>query len=287
MTPLRQRMVDDMRIRNLSPHTITCYVRAVAQFARHFGKSPDVLGVEHVREYQLFLVKEKKVSWGTVNIAVCALKFFYGCTLRREWKDDGIPFPKKEKKLPVVLSTKEIAQFFAVIGNLKHWTIFTLMYATGLRISEALNLLPGDIDSMRMVIRVRQGKGKKDRYVPLSAGLLDSLRAYWKTYRPETWMFPGMISGQPLNRSSVERLCPPLRKKAGIKKPVTPHTMRHSFATHLLEAGTDLRTIQILLGHRSLNTTAIYLHVATRAPQVTNNLADLFAAATKKTPNGT
>jgi site-specific recombinase XerD len=279
-------MIDDMRIRNLSPETIRCYVRAVAQFARHFGKSPDVLGVEHVREYQLFLVKEKKVSWDTINVAVCALKFLYGCTLRREWKDDGIPFPKKEKKLPVVLSTAEIAWFFAVIRNVKHWTIFTLMYATGLRISEALNLLPSDIDSMRMVIRVRQGKGKKDRYVPLSAGLLGSLRAYWKRYRPETWMFPGMIPGQPLNRSSVERLCPPLRKKAGIKKTVTPHTMRHSFATHLLEAGTDLRTIQLLLGHRSLSTTAIYLHVATRAPQVTSNLADLFEAATKNRTNG-
>jgi site-specific recombinase XerD len=275
-------MIDDMRIRNFSPHTIDCYIRSVAQFALHFGKSPDVLGIEHVREYQLFLIEEKKVSWGTFNVAVCALNFFYKTTLRREWNQNQIPFPKKEKKLPIVLSVEEIAAFFAVIENLKHWTIFTLMYATGLRISETLNLLPSDIDSKRMVVRVRQGKGKKDRYVPLSPSLLASLREYWKAYRPEIWLFPGKIPGQPLNRSSVERLCTPFRKKAGIKKPVSPHTMRHSFATHLLEAGTDLRTIQLLLGHRTLNSTAVYLHVATRAPQVTNKLTDLFEAATKK-----
>lgn len=283
MTPLRKRMLDDMRIRNFSPHTIDCYTRAVAQFAEHFGKSPDILGIEHVREYQIFLLEKKRVSWGTFNVAVCALNFFYKATLRKDWNNTHIPFPKKQKKLPVVLSVAEIAAFFAVIENLKHWTIFTLMYATGLRISEALHLIPEDIDSERMVVRVRQGKGKKDRYVPLSSTLLFSLREYWKAYRPETWLFPGQVPDQPLNRSSVERLCPPLRKRAGIKKPVTPHTMRHCFATHLLEAGTDLRTIQLLLGHRSLNSTAVYLHVATRAPQVTNKLTDLFEAATKKT----
>ncbi len=192
------------------------------------------------------------------------------------------PVPRKEKKLPVVLSLEEIAAFFAVIENLKHWTIFTLMYATGLRISETLNLVPSDIDSKRMVILVRQGKGKKDRYATLYPSLLGSLRDYWKAYRPETWLFPGQTPDEPLNRSSVERLCAPFRKKAGIKKRVTPHTMRHCFATHLLEAGTDLRTIQLLLGHRSLNSTAVYLHVATKAPQVTDKLSDLFYAATKK-----
>lgn len=231
----------------------------------------------------LFVLDKKRVSWGTFNVAVCALNFFYKATLRREWNNTHIPFPKKQKKLPVVLSVDEIAVFFAVIENLKHWTIFTLMYATGLRISEALHLVPDDIDSKRMVVRVCQGKGKKDRYVPLSSTLLVSLREYWKAYRPDTWLFPGQVPGQPLNRSSVERLCPTLRKKAGIKKPLTPHTMRHCFATHLLEAGTDLRTIQLLLGHRSLNSTAVYLHVATRAPQVTDKLTDLFEAATKKT----
>lgn len=282
MTALRKRMTDDMRIRNFSPHTIDVYIRSVAQLAQHFGKSPEQLGIEHVREYQLFLVEKKKVSWGTFRVVVCALNFFYKVTLRREWNQSQIPFPRREKKLPVVLSVSEIAAFFAVMENLKHWMIFTLMYATGLRVSEALNLVPADVDSKRMVVRVRQGKGKKDRYVPLTQSLLGSLREYWKAYRPETWLFPGVIAGRPLNRSSVERLCPTLRKKAGINKPVTPHTMRHSFATHLLEAGTDLRTIQLLLGHRSLNSTGIYLHVATRAPQVTNNLADLFEEATKK-----
>jgi site-specific recombinase XerD len=274
-------MVDDMRIRNFSPHTIDSYIRAVAQFARHFGRSPERLGIEEVRDYQIFLIDRKKVSWGTFNVTVCALNFFYKTTLRRDWTGSQIPFPRKEKRLPVVLSPGEIAAFFAAIENLKHWMIFTLMYATGLRISEALNLLPTDLDSKRMVVRVRQGKGKKDRYVTLFEGLLGSLRQYWKAYRPKTWLFPGAIARQPLNRSSVERLCPVFCERAGIKKPVTPHTMRHSFATHLLEAGTDLRTIQLLLGHRSLNTTAVYLHVATRAPQVTSKLTDLFDAATK------
>jgi site-specific recombinase XerD len=275
-------MIDDMRIRNFSPNTMEGYIRGVAQFAKHFRKSPELLGIEEVRGYQLFLL-EKKVAWGTFNVAICALNFFYKVTLRRDWNQAQIPFPKKEKKLPVILSLEEIAAFFAVIKNLKHWTVFTSMYATGLRISEALNLIPTDIDSQRMVIRVRQGKGKKDRYVPLFPTLLESLREYWRAYRPQTWLFPGMLPGKPLNCSSVERLCPGFRELAGIKKPVTPHTMRHCFATHMLEAGIDLRTIQLILGHRSLNTTAIYLHVATRAPQVTGKLTDLFAAATKKT----
>ena len=282
MTALRKRMLDDMRIRNFSPHTIDGYIRAVAQFSRHFGESPDLLGPEHLREYQLYLIKEKKASWSTFNVAISGLKFFYNVTIGSEWSDRSIRFPKKEKKLPVILSVGEIGAFFAVIENQKHWMIFTLMYATGLRISETLNLLPDDIDSKRMVIRVRQGKGKKDRYVPLSPTLLGSLRNYWRTDRPKKWLFPGKIPGQPLNRSSVERLAPLFCKKAGITKPVTPHTMRHCFATHLLEAGTDLRTIQLLMGHRALNSTAVYLHVATQAPQVTDKLTDLFEAATKR-----
>lgn len=283
MTPLRKRMVDDMRIRNFSPSTIESYIRAVARFSKHFEKSPDILGVEHIREYQLFLLENKRVAPGTFNVAACALNFLYKVTLGRQWNNTHIPFAKKEKKLPVVLSIQEIARFFAVIKNLKHWTIFTLMYATGLRISEALHLRPEDIDSNRMVVRVRLGKGRKDRYVPLSSTLLSSLRHYWKAYRPEIWLFPGQNPDQPLTKDSIEKVCRKLRKKARIKKPVTPHTMRHCFATHLLEAGTDLRTIQLLLGHRSLNSTAVYLHVATKAPQVSEKLTDLFEAATKKT----
>lgn len=280
MSALRKRMIDDMRIRNLSPDTIDGYTGAVARFAKHFGKSPDVLGPEHIREYQLHLRDQRKVEWSTFNVTVCALKFLYNVTLHRDWDTRAIPFSKKEKKLPVILSTGEIRSFFSVIENRKHWTIFTLMYGTGLRISETLNLVPSDIDSKRMVIRVRHGKGRKDRYVPLSSTLLESLRVYWRSYRPTDWLFPGVIPGKPLSSSSVERLCPGFREKARIAKPVTPHTMRHCFATHLLEAGTDLRTIQLLLGHRSLNTTAIYLHVATRAPQVTSTLTDLLEAAT-------
>lgn len=282
MTALRQRMLDDMRIRNMSPGTIESYIRCVAAFAMYFGKSPDLLGAEHVREYQRFLVNERKVAWGSFNVTVCALKFLYKVTLRRDWADEGIPFPRKGRKLPVILSVTEITAFLAVIDNVKHWTIFTLMYTTGLRISEALNLLPTDIDSERMVIRVRQGKGRKDRYVPLNPGLLESLRTYWRKYRPQDYLFPGRNPANPLHCSAIERLCPQFCEKAGIEKHVSPHSMRHCFATHLLESGTDLRTIQIILGHRSLNTTAVYLHVAARAPQVTDKLADLFEAATKK-----
>jgi site-specific recombinase XerD len=286
MSALRKRMIDDMRIRNLSRHTIDGYTGAVARFAKHFGKSPDVLGPEHIREYQLHLRDQRKIEWSTFNVVVCALKFLYNVTLRRDWDSRAIPFSKKEKKLPVILSTAEIRSFFSVIENRKHWTIFTLMYGTGLRISETLNLVLSDIDSKRMVIRVRHGKGRKDRYLPLSSTLLESLRDYWRFYRPGNALFPGAIPGKPLNRSSVERLCSGFREKARIAKPVTPHTMRHCFATHLLEAGTDLRTIQVLLGHRSLNTTAIYLHVVTRAPQVTSTLMDLFEAATREARRG-
>jgi len=268
MTRLRKRMLEDMRIRNFSPNTIESYVRAVARFAKHFEKSPDILGIEHVREYQLFLLENKRVASGTFNVTACALNFLYKVTLRRQWANTHIPLAKKEKKLPVVLSVDEIARFFAVIENLKHWTIFTSMYATGLRISEALHLMPEDIDSNRMVVRVRLGKGRKDRYVPLSSTLLTSLRHYWKAYRAKIWLFAGQIPGQPLTKDSIERVCRKLRKSAGINKPLTPHTMRHCFATHLLEAGTDLRTIQLLLGHRSLNSTAVYLHVATKAPRL-------------------
>ena len=278
MTSLRKRMIEDLKLRNYSPKTIDAYTRGVAAFANHFGKSPDRLGPQHIRQYQIFLVETKKASWATFNQTVCGLRFFYQTTLGRKGVIEHIPFPKQEKRLPVVLSTRELNAFFAAVNNLKHRTVLMTMYGAGLRISEALNLHTTDIDSDRMLIRVRQGKGRRDRYVTLSPTLLTQLRQYCRAYKPKSWLFPSRCADQPLSPSAVQRSCPLARIKARISKPLTTHTMRHCFATNHLEAGTDLRKIQLALGHGSLNTTSIYLHVATQAPQSSEKQADLLQA---------
>jgi len=267
MTSLRKRMIQDLRVRNYSPRTITTYIRAVAAFAKHFGASPRLLGAKHIHEYQVFLVEQKKASWPSFNQAVCALRFFYHVTLGRQEMIAHIPYGKREHKLPVVLSTEEVGRFFQAIDNLKHRTVLMTMYAAGLRISEALALKITDVDSARMVLRIEQSKGRRDRYVPLSPTLLEVLRTYWRRQRPRTWLFPGATPPQPLSATAIQKVCGRARRRAGLEKRVTTHTMRHCYATHHLEAGTDLRTIQHILGHGSLNTTAIYLHVATRAPR--------------------
>jgi integrase/recombinase XerD len=262
MTQLRQRMIEDMRIRNLSPRTIETYIYCVAAFAKYAGQSPDRLGLAHIREYQRYLVEEKKASWALFNQTVCALRFFYRVTLNRDWMVEHIPFPRTEKKLPIVLSPAELAAFFAAIPNLKHRTALQTMYGAGLRLSEALGLRVSDVDGERGMLRIAQGKGKKDRYVPLSTTLVHLLRVYWKAYKPTTWLFPGKTPERRLSPTSIQKVCKPAALTARLSKPVRTHTMRHCFATHLLEAGVDLRTIQLLLGHGSLSTTAIYLHVA-------------------------
>jgi len=284
MTRLRRRMIDDLRIRNYSPRTIETYTRCVARFAKHFSRSPAELGPEEIREYQIFLVHTKHSSWTLFNQTVCALRFLYKVTLGRSDMIEHIPYPKQEKQLPVVLSRDEVARFFAAITNLKHRTILMTMYGAGLRISEALGLRVSDIDSDRMLIRVQQGKGKRDRYVPLAPTLLCQLREYWRTYRPQSWLFPGGHLDRPLTPCSVQRASARARLKARLTKPVTTHTMRHCFATHLLETGTDLRTIQLLLGHSSLQTTAVYLHVATSALQSSEHPPDLLQLVTKTKP---
>lgn len=281
MTRLRQKMLDDMRLRNLSPHTIQSYVLTVARFARSFGKSPEHLGPEEIRTYLLKRI-DSGVARSTLVHDVCALRFFYTVTLERPWKDQALPIPKKERRLPVVLSRQEVQAFLDSLPSFKQRTFFLTIYATGLRVSEGIHLRLGDIDSKRMVVRVRQGKRKKDRYVPLAEKLLAALREYWKAARPETWLFEGATPGQPIRRNAVERWCAPACAKAGLSKPVTPHTLRHSFATHLLEGGTDLRAIQIFLGHRSLGTTAIYLHVAVDTPQLAKSCADLLEGVTSR-----
>lgn len=277
MTPLRQRMIEEMKIRNLSVSTQTSYLRCVSQFARYFGKSPDLLGPEHIRTYQLYLTQEKKLAPPTLVIAVSALRFFYRVTLRRDWNvEEIIPPPKKPKKLPVVLSPEEVLHFLGCVVEHKYRTILTTCYAAGLRLFEAISLGPVHIDSRRMVIRVEQGKGQKDRYVMLSPKLLDILRQWWRVERPQTWLFPGDQPGQHIGTNVVQRACRNARLRSGIAKPITPHSLRHSFAVHLLERGTDVRTIQLLLGHGSLATTAIYLRIATSKVCSTTSPLDLL-----------
>ncbi len=262
MNALRQRMIQDMKIRNYSPRTIDIYIRAVALFAAHFNESPERLGPDQIRTYQVFLVETRKVSWSVFNQVVCALRFLYNVTLGRKETVEHIPYARPERKLPDVLSVSEIARFFDSISNLKHRTVLMTMYGGGLRISEVLQLRIRDVDSERMVLRIRQGKGRKDRYAPLTPMLLCALRTYWKQSRSEEYLFPGR-KDHPLSSCSIQKACKWGREVARISKTVTTHTMRHCFATHHLEAGTDLRTIQLALGHSSLNTTAVYLHVAT------------------------
>lgn len=264
MTSLRQRMTEDMQVRNLSLNTQSCYVQQVSLFARYFDKPPEQLGPEEIRAYQVYLTNEKKLATGSVLIAVAALRFLYKVSLKRDWTfADVIPAPKKPERLPVILSPEQVLQFLGCVGSPRHRAILTTCYAAGLRITEAIHLKATDIDSQRMVIRVDQGKGHKDRYVMLSPKLLEVLRSYWRAVRPQGWLFEGDIPGQPINRSSVELACQKARPLSGIRKPITPHSLRHAFAVHLLEAGTDVRTIQLLLGHRSLATTARYLRIAT------------------------
>jgi integrase/recombinase XerD len=273
MTPLRQRMLDDMRMRNFSPHTQAAYLRAVAGFARHFGRSPDQLDRTHVRQYLLVLIG-RRVAWSTYNQVRCALHFFYRVTLQKGWPKEEIVCAKTPKKLPVVFSRAEVAQFLGSIRNRKHHAMCATLYATGLRISELLALQVTDIDSRRMVIRVRQGKGRKDRYVMLSPKLLELLRAYWRAERPQDWLFPGQIPGRPMTMHAFENICRQLSARSGLSKRVTPHRLRHSFATHLLEAGVNIRIIQALLGHRSLRTTALYTYVSPEAATATQSPLD-------------
>src|SRR5580698_4709003 len=277
MTSLRQRMKEDMQVRNLALNTQTSYLQQVSLFARHFEKSPEQLGPEQIRDYQVYLTNEKKLAPGSVLIAAAALRFLYKVSLHRNWVfEDVIPAPKKPQTLPVILSPEEVLQFLDGIPGIKHRTILTTCYAAGLRISEAIRLKPADIDSPRMVIRVEQGKGRKDRYVMLSPKLLESLRNWWRLAKPKEWLFPGDIAGAHISKDAVEQACQKAHKRCRIPKPVTPHSLRHAFAVHLLESGTDVRTIQLLLGHRSLATTARYLRIATSKVCSTSSPLDLL-----------
>jgi site-specific recombinase XerD len=263
MTALRQRMIEDMRVRNLAANTQRVYLHQVSRFAQYFGRSPALLGPEEIRAYQVHLVEVERRSRSTLVVATAALRFLYTVTLKRDWSIDAIPMSKVPRKLPEILSADEVTRLFESIRSVKHRSVLMVAYAAGLRISEATRLKVSDIDSQRMVLRVEQGKGDTDRYVMLSPRLLDFLRSYWRTGRPQYWLFPGSLPDKPIDPNTVRQACHAARRRAGISKPVTPHTLRHAFATHLLESGTDVRTIQLLLGHRSLATTSRYLKVAT------------------------
>jgi integrase/recombinase XerD len=276
-TSLRQRMTEDMQLRNLSPLTQSSYVQQVSMFARHFDKSPAVLGLEDIRDYQLYLTNQKKLDASSIKVAVSAIRFLYRVTLKRPWDFvEAVPSPKKPRTLPIILSPEEVLQFLGCVTNIKQRTILTTCYTAGLRISEAVHLMPSAIDRQRMVIRIEQGKGRKDRYVMLSPKLLQVLSDYWHAARPRGCLFPGDRPGQPITRGAVELACQAAHTRSGLTKPVTPHSLRHAFAVHLLEAGTNLRTIQLLMGHSSLNTTARYLRIATSKVCATTSPLDLL-----------
>jgi integrase/recombinase XerD len=268
ISPLRRRLMQDMSIRNLSPTTQRSYAHWVTKISRFYGRSPDRLDSEQIRAFQVDLVS-KGAAWATVNQAISALRFFYGITLQRTDLLERIPHARKPQTLPVVLSPDEIVQFLDAIPTPKFRALLATAYAAGLRVSEAARLKVAHIDSRRMLLRVEHGKGAKDRYVMLSTQLLEILRCYWRVARPVHWLFPGRDSDRPVDPKLVHAACRTACAVSGLSKRVTVHTLRHSFATHLLEGGTDIRIIQVLLGHRSLATTARYTRVSARTIQNT------------------
>ena len=270
MTPLRKRMMEELQLRNYADFTIERYLDAVRGFAKFTGKSPDQLGPEQIREYLLYLVKDRKASPSTVQVHRAALKFLFVRTLNQPWFDERVARTRKRPRIPTVLSAEEITRILDHTANLKHWTMIATFYATGLRCSELRTLKVDDIDSKRMVIHVREGKGRVPRDIGLSPALLERLRVYWRWCKPKDWLFPsGMRPDQPMERKTIRMACNAAGRRAGINKPTHPHVYRHSCATHMLEAGADLRTIQVLLGHADIQTTAGYLRVSTTRIQAT------------------
>jgi len=281
MTVLRQRLIEDMQVRNYSPRTVEAYVAAVAKLAKHFGRSPDQLTSEDVRAFQVHLLAQK-TSWSQFNQIVSGLRLFFGTTLGRPEMIEMLPYGKRPKRLPTVLSVEEVAHLLETARPGRERILLQTAYACGLRISEVLNMQVTDIDSARMVVNVRHGKGAKDRQVPLSARLLSELRRWWCGHRTKPWLFPGRFGPsrqKPMNATSVQRMVKQIVTRARLKKSASMHTLRHSYATHMLEAGVDVVTLQKLLGHNSLSTTARYLHLSTRQLQ---RMPDLLALPTQK-----
>ncbi len=280
MTILRQRMIDDLKLRNYSPRTIETYVHCVIGFATFHRRSPDVLGAEDVRRYQLHLL-DAGTSWSRFNQTVCALKFLYRVTLKVAWPVEQIPYGRKPRSLPVVLSQEEVVRLIEAVPQIVYRMALLTAYAAGLRITETVALRAEHIDSARMLIHVEQGKGQKPRLLPLSDVLLRKLRIYWRDQRPKVpgspWLFPSANPTKPIHVTTIEKACQRARVTAGLSKHATPHTLRHCFATHTLEAGVDLRTVQALLGHANLSTTAIYTHVQRKLVTATRSPLDAIA----------
>src|SRR5438034_10605156 len=283
MTDLRKRMLEELQRRNYSPTTIRYYLRVVENFARYFGKRPDRLTQENIREYQVYLLQERKLEASTVGLHIAALRFFFVKTLRRPYLQLDLPSPKRPKRLPTVLSQEEVARLIESANNLLDYAMLMTLYATGVRRAELSRLKVEDIDSHRMIVHIRQGKGNRDRDVPLTPRLLKTLREYWHWMKPKTYLFPGMVKNwradKPLTPKCVWSAIQNAAKRAGIKRRVSPHTMRHSFATHLLENGTDLRTIQMLMGHADLRATSVYLHLSRRHLQAVTNPAEAMSVS--------
>lgn len=275
MTPLRQRMIEDLQLRNRSPKTVSCYVGHVSRFAQHFACSPERLGPEEVRQYQLHLLA-RKVSWSCFNQSICALRFLYGTTLGRADYIPRLPYGRRPKRLPVVLDRQEVLELFSCVSCRSHRILLTTMYATGMRVGEAVELGVRDIDSRAMTILVARGKGNKQRLVPMSPTLLEELRIWWQEHRNPQWLFPGAKSDRPLNVSNLQRACKAAVGRAGLNKAATPHSLRHTFATELLEAGIDLLTIQKILGHAFISTTIRYTHVRRDHLQQAGRVLDLL-----------
>lgn len=284
MGEMRRRMEKEMKLRGLSPRTCKAYLGAVYNFVRYYRRPPETMGIEDARSYVLYLIEEKKLARSTIIQNVCALRFFYQKVLRQSFDLDFLPLPKRPKILPCALTEKEVAALFEAEMSLKYRAIIMTLYSGGLRLQEALQLRPVDIDSTGMRIRIRSGKGSKERYVMLSFTLLDILRSYFRQYKPEMWLFFGESKAEPLGPRSVQKVITKAAVAAGIRRRVTAHVLRHSFATHLLERGTNLRYIQDLLGHKSIKTTMIYINVSRRSLTGVVSPLDWLSAAAAKEP---
>jgi len=276
-------MLEELQRRNYSQRTAESYLRAMQGFAQHFHRAPDQLTQEHIREYQTYLFREPKLSSSTVSQHVAALRFFYVKTLKRSYLPDEIPFPKQRRRLPIILSQQEVARLIDCAANPLHRAVLMTLYSTGIRRGELVKLKVSDIDAQRMVIHVYQGKGNRDREVQLSEKLLEELRSYWRWMRPKTYLFPGYKNYRrtdvPISAKAVWHACRQAAKRAGIEKKLSPHSLRHSYATHQLEAGADLASVQNLLGHADVRDTMIYLHLSKRHLQCAPNPLDALELA--------